>query len=215
MDKVRYGLLIPFTAVTLAATGCSHRIPDSRSVGAGATLDAADFAEQAHPTPPPRELAIEILRRTRIFADTSIGYLGETSNQVLAFGVILGQSDADAIFKALLHDAEPPGQLYALCGLYFTDPSTFARTVIDYERLDDTVVTQMGCTRSRESISTIVKKAGANVVRLSSPADTTREWVRRNRKGLASGYALDISGGGYSARFKEFYESYQQRRPAA
>ena len=65
-------------------------------------------------------LATQILRETDAFASAAVGYAGLTSQQVLAWRLIYGRPDAESIFAALLGDATPAGQLYALAGLRFS-----------------------------------------------------------------------------------------------
>ncbi len=71
----------------------------------------------------------EVLLEAAAFEGTTIGAGGETPNAVFALQWMLAAPSADAAFKDLLERAGLPGKLYALCGLYWTDPSAFAAGV--------------------------------------------------------------------------------------
>ena len=72
------------------------------------------------------ELAYQKLLKTTTFKDRASDYKGNVYEDVQAFRVIMGQESADQAFKQLIKTATLPGQLYALCGLYFTDPNYFS-----------------------------------------------------------------------------------------
>ena len=66
----------------------------------------------------------EMLRDTRQFFDLCSHFPGplRVADNVLAWRAILAHPQADETFKRLLQSAGIHGQLYGLCGIYFTDP---------------------------------------------------------------------------------------------
>jgi hypothetical protein len=154
--------------------------------------------------PPSREQAIAILSRTDTFADTYVGFVGGASREACAFRTLIDQPDADRLFKGLLGEAHLAGRLYALCGLYFTDPPRFKKEIQPYRTSRDSVATFAGCIMGRQPIAKLVESSSPRVIRLADPSQTTEEWVARHIGPDGSrDYSLDIIGGGWPARFKE------------
>jgi hypothetical protein len=159
---------------------------------------------QQFPLPLTREQALLVLRKTNRFADVAIGYAGGPSTEACAFATLIREPDADAVFKALLRESRLAGQLYALCGLYFTDPGYFRQAVESYRESTEEVRTQMGCIIGHDSVGSLVESRHPQVVRLSSPEDTVQEWYLRNKERAEEGFVSDIIGGGYPATFRHF-----------
>src|SRR4051812_49734436 len=59
------------------------------------------------------------------FCSTMVGAGGAVPKVVSAFRTLVWDPAGDTAFKSLLKEAKPAGQLYALCGLWFTDPVAF------------------------------------------------------------------------------------------
>lgn len=154
--------------------------------------------------PVTRERAIEILMDTETFASTVVGEGGRASDQARAFARVFKEEDADALFKDLLQRAKLPGQLYALCGLYYTDHEHFLETLEDYHDRNDGVLTMWGCIGETKSVAEIIESSSAVAVRLQTPDENTDEWVARNKDGISGGIELDFVGGGYPALFRQF-----------
>ena len=134
------------------------------------------------------------------FEDDAIGFAAVPSKLVGALNVLLQEPNGDAAFKSLLLKAKPAGQLYALCGLYFTDYDAFKAGVEDRKFRLDFVVTQFGCIGSRRKASDIIALNDPKVVRLSSNKQSLDEWQKQHPE-VKDGYYLDISGGGYPRKF--------------
>ena len=146
--------------------------------------------------------AFDVLAAAGCFSDTHVGYAGKTPDEVKAFRTIIQSDNADALFKKILKEGTMAAQLYALCGLYYTDPAFFKEKVEKYKTLDDTVATMMGCTLSVDSVADLVEKDAPNVVRLESNTQTTREWAEKNKEKVKDGMFRDIAGGGWPDAFK-------------
>ena len=177
-----------------------------------AVITALAAVSSARPRPPKepsaaltREAAIQVLETTDTFAGVSIGFGGERSKESCAFAVVSRERDAAEIFRSLLGKASMAGQLYALCGLYSTDPDGFKEAVEPYRRSTDEVKTMFGCIGGRQKASGLVENTSPNTglrtVRLLSPKETLEGWIKRDNGGKRS-FMLDIYGGGYPTEFR-------------
>lgn len=144
--------------------------------------------------------AYRIVKKADKFYDSRVGYGGDTPEVVHAFQDLLNEKRADVAFKALLEKATLPGQLYALCGLWFTDPEEFKRKLPHYSRLKGEVPTMMGCIVDEDPISELVKSNHPGVVRLKGPNDSLKDWWKRNPN---ANTRYDIAGGAWPSNFKE------------
>lgn len=144
--------------------------------------------------------AYRMLKKTDKFYDYAVGYGGDTPEVVHAFQALLKESNADAAFKSLLKDATLPGQLYALCGLWFTDPAELKLHVERYRSLKTRVPTMMGCIVAEDSVSELVECKHPGTVHLRGPQDSLKEWWKRNR---SDNVRYDIAGGAWPSNFKE------------
>jgi hypothetical protein len=104
------------------------------------------------------EQAYEIIENTEIFAGSSVGFAGTTSEQVKAFRILLQEPDPDGVFKSLLDRATMAGQLYALSGLYFTDPQYLDGVSDRYLEMDDEVKTMFGCILGKNRVSGLIEQ---------------------------------------------------------
>jgi hypothetical protein len=89
-----------------------------------------------------------------------------------------------------------------LCGVYFTDHSFFLTVIEEYKNRSDYVEIMIGCVIMDMRVSRIVESNAPDVVRLSSPKQTIREWLKKNRAAAKNGYLCDIIGGGYPSSFR-------------
>jgi hypothetical protein len=64
---------------------------------------------------------------------------------VKAYRELLKRPQSDIAFKSLLKEATLPGQLYALCGVYYTDHSFFLTVIEEYKNRSDYVRTLFFC----------------------------------------------------------------------
>jgi hypothetical protein len=173
-----------------------------------AVITAVAAVSSARPRPPKepsgaltREAAIQVLETTDTFAGVSIGFGGERSKESCAFAVVSRERDAAEIFRSLLGKASLAGQLYALCGLYSTDPDGFKEAVEPYRRSTDEVKTMFGCIGGRQKVSALVENTSPRTIRLNSPKETLDAWVKRDPNHGQS-FFMDIYGGGYPAEFR-------------
>lgn len=86
------------------------------------------------------ELAYQKLLKTTTFKIHASDYRGKLYEDVQAFRVIMAQESAAQVFKQLIETATLSGQLYALCGLYFTDPNYFSFVSQRYKNSSKAVV---------------------------------------------------------------------------
>jgi len=116
--------------------------------------------------------------------------------------VLRREKDADAIFKDLLARANLAGQLYALCGIYYTDPDAFQHAIDGYRKRTDSVTTFSGCILSRTPVEGLIEHAGPRAVRLKGPSDTIDAWLKREGSSPQS-FFVDIVGGGYPVQLRD------------
>jgi hypothetical protein len=151
------------------------------------------------------------------FEDKAIGIAGRPSELVEAYCVLLKDSLADDAFKSLVMKATLPGQLYALCGLYFTDQIFFRSVVEKYRHSDESVNTLFGCIGGIMPVSMLVESKKPIIIDPTHPEQSLQthfeastkeftEWNSRKKKKKdekpPGGYQLDILNGGYSVWFR-------------
>jgi hypothetical protein len=146
--------------------------------------------------------AYDTLVVAKRFEGVAIGIDGHDSELVKAYRELLKQPLADEAFKSLLKKATLPGQLYALCGVYYTDHSFFLTVIEEYKNRGDYVEVMFGCLGGRMPVSEIVESKAPNVFRPSSPKQLISKWLRKILAVTEEGYLLDIVGGGYPSTFK-------------
>jgi hypothetical protein len=69
--------------------------------------------------------AFQTLTRAKIFNLGGIGFVLTMTEEEKAFRQLLDSPDSNRLFKSLLSEANPEGQMYALYGLYLRDPDAF------------------------------------------------------------------------------------------
>lgn len=142
----------------------------------------------------------ELLEANR-FEDAIIGRGGDLSDQARKFNILLGETNADAAFKAILENGTIAGKLYALCGIYFTDHEHFKVEVVKYKDTNETIETISGCLVSKEKVSKIVTSNEGNTAIIKSGETLENFWKSNDLS-----YSLDIENGGYPATFRYFAE---------
>ena len=148
----------------------------------------------------PEDLAqYKVLLNAERFTDDAIYAGGETPVEVVAWRHIFALPNARECFLMLAEHATLPGQLYALCGLYFLAPEQFAvlarRLSEDWREVD----TQMGCTGGFQAVAEIVTWRKSDRIVLDDSDQTIGEWVKAHPERRAM---RDISGGAYPSLFK-------------
>jgi hypothetical protein len=118
-------------------------------------------------------LAYDVLEKAEIFDGPN--YLGYFDNAA-AFRVIRKEPHADAIFKSLLRRGNVAGQMYALCGLYFTDHKKFESLIHKYEVRTDMVIVYMGDAGEEVPVGRLVKSRSPLAVRIKR-GQTPEEWA--------------------------------------
>jgi len=106
------------------------------------------------------------LKDAGTFKGSRVGYGGMTPPEVLAFRSLLGSSRSDCLYKRLLGEASTPGQLYALAGIYFTDPEGFAAAIQPYLESADQVETMFGCIVDKQVVSVIATSIASGALPL-------------------------------------------------
>jgi|WetSurMetagenome_2_1015567.scaffolds.fasta_scaffold157935_1 hypothetical protein len=131
------------------------------------------------------------------FEEEFIGFGAVPSSLVAACRALRAEPNADSAFKALLGEATPAGQLYALCGLYFTDHAYFQEKIAAYRNRGDNIPMQSGCLVLGQRMSAIIENSSPKAIRLGGPDDSLNEWMRKHPEQNNS----DIIGGGYPHMF--------------
>lgn len=156
---------------------------------------------------PPAELsakarkAYAVLAETPEFCGLLVGTDGATPTVLYAFRTLLAAPQADAAFKELLLEATQEGKIYALCGLYHTDPIHFEKVVQMYRTSDEPVNALFGCVSYTMTVGEIVeKKDGPAAVRRRDRKQSFETW----RKEMQSkNLGLDVIGGGWPSILAE------------
>ena len=162
--------------------------------------------------------AYETLLVAKEFEGKALGYSGSPSKLVEAYNIILKETSADAAFKSLLEKATLPGQLYALCGLWFTDNAFFRTTVENYRRSDKWVGTQFGCIIGGMPIAELIETENPAIIDINRPKESLdeyfaidtkayTEWTKRKKKKKTDvppkGHGIDILNGGYPVYLRD------------
>lgn len=143
--------------------------------------------------------AYNILLKAQRFEEGLIGYAAQLSKNVISLNDLAKEKEADAAFKSLLKNAELAGQLYALCGLYYTDYDFFKKEIQNYKEKEDSLETMSGCLVFSKKVLEIVNKNAKNVA-IISPQETMEDWWKKNK----GSYELDILHGGFPATFRHY-----------
>jgi hypothetical protein len=154
--------------------------------------------------PPPlgakARAAFEVLKGTPTFSSTTVGIAGITPREVFAFRDLLDDPQADAALKILLKEATPEGRLYAVCGLWFTDPAEFQAQVKLLEHTSMKVNHVDGCERGEERVNRLVWSNETGAVRLKDNKQTIKEWLETH-KPVTMYY--DVAGGAWSSLLRD------------
>ncbi len=142
-------LALLFVAVALSSTSCASR-------------------RHAHKMPPPvdplnpekswsSQEGMEHLIGVRSFAfGTNMD--GMTSDGEYAFRAVLKSPEAPTLFKTAYQQATVEGQLYALCGIRFTDRSSFSDYASPLRSQTRDVTTMSGSIDTNEPIASVVQR---------------------------------------------------------
>lgn len=145
------------------------------------------------------------------FRHTTEYYVLKTANtfgvggwNTFAFRRILARPHADAVFRDLLEHGSLAGQLYALSGLWFTDPEELKQRIKRYREMDDSVpdgdyggIPGCGTADTPPSVSSWVWKDTARAIRLDGHEDTITAWRARTGRHAVGVEYWDIGGGAW------------------
>ena len=140
---------------------------------------------------PQGQEAFQQLLTADAFEHVNVGYGGVLSDGVKAFRLLLWQPGADGAFKQLIARGRPAGQLYGLCGVYFTDHAYFVEAAERFRGITTPVPFQDGCIEMKTPVGKIVFSPEPNVIRLKWPEASLESWQRRVKQG---DFSEDISG---------------------
>ena len=135
------------------------------------------------------------------FEEEFIGFGAIPSDLVAACRALRAEPNADSAFKALLNEATPAGQLYALCGLYFTDHAYFLEKVEAYKSRGEDIPMQSGCLVLGQRMSAIIENTSPKAIRLGGPDNSLTDWMQKHPERNNS----DIFGGGYPHMFLKMF----------
>jgi hypothetical protein len=105
-------------------------------------------------------MAMKILRGATTIESAAVSDGGEPSCYVMAYRRMLQSPRADKQFKRLFATAETPaGRLYALAGLYWTDPEEFEGLLPRFLADEQTRVPQLfTCLGSEETVADVAAR---------------------------------------------------------
>ena len=142
------------------------------------------------------EADVATIRTMSVVSDGYDGEAGVTPESVYAFRRLVGAPRAKDLFAALLLEATPSGQLYALCGLFFTDAEAFRSALPAFENSDNEVPHQQGCTLSADTVGDMLYSPYRPVIHLE-PGESPDVWFARHPLKRKGGFHVDIAGGGF------------------
>jgi hypothetical protein len=94
---------------------------------------------------PTAEQAYKLLLNAECFAFGGTGFIAVPSQGELAYRAIARCTNALALFKATLTNANPHGQLYGLCGIREFEPASFQTQAEALRIANPKVLTMSGC----------------------------------------------------------------------
>src|SRR4029079_16579391 len=110
------------------------------------------------------------------FSSGRVGAAGILPEVIYAFRTLKEDPMADAAFKSLLTEAQPAGQLYALCGLWFTDPVAFKTEAERLKKANTQVDTLSGCVGMKKHMAELIESTDPGAVRLKSSKESVKDW---------------------------------------
>jgi len=180
-------LFLSVTLSTLAALSACETAPSSPRESVAAKL--SDSGREA----------FQMLLAAERFTDDAIYAGGVTPNEVIALRKLLKDPNAGAALEELERRETMPGHLFALCGLYYVDPSVFREQIETYRDKREIVFFQSGCEGIHDQpVAGLVDRGDGQAVRLV-PGQTNREWLKAH----VGSYRYDILGGGWPNLFRD------------
>ena len=167
----------------------------SSAIGQSCTAPAVSTGEM--------QAQFDILLTTESFGGT-FGFGPEPPANTTAFRELVGMPGSDTMFRDLLDRATLEGQMYALCGLWYTDHDYFLIALDDFRDVSEMITIQSGDMYYPTPVSGVVESASCDAVKLDHRGQTISEWIRDNLK-PGGNFITDIAGGGYPATLRFGY----------
>jgi hypothetical protein len=139
---------------------------------------------------------IALIREMSVISGVGTGSPGPISDSIHAFRRLVKAKEAKEIFSNLLKEATPEGQLYAMCGLFFTDKDTFKSALAIYENSEQKLSRHEGCVTFTETVGELIQSQRGVVMQLP-PGESTKRWFTEHPEYRQGGFAVDIAGGGF------------------
>jgi len=143
---------------------------------------------------PSADEAEHLLLAAMSFDDVAVGYDGHTPAAIYAYRALLRAPDGQDRFARIMEKGTAAGQLYALCGLFFLNPSAFVR---HFTRLGESrapVERINGCIAMTTSVRDAIARDDSAPV--MSHGGTIEEWRAMQAK------RLDVAGGSTCYRLR-------------
>lgn len=168
-------------------TSLPHSPPDSPpptvEIPAGLVLSAEGRA------------ALQTLSSAPHFGGWAVGAAGTPTPVVASFRTLLAEPNAREAFGFAVSNGSLAGQLTALSGLFFTDPTRFRAELPRFRARRETVpLLTAGCDPSGDVVAVATVVEAPNSVQLSGPDDDLFAWSQRNPN---RPIVYDIAGGSY------------------
>jgi hypothetical protein len=106
----------------------------------------------------------EMLRSAYTYSPLCVGFPLTVSRLAGFYRAVLAHPDADRHFKELLLSGGLAGQLYALAGIYFTDPAFFQKAITPYLESSDKVITGVGDLFAETEVRSLAAKIQGGVI---------------------------------------------------
>lgn len=160
-------------------------------------LIVVNLMSQAHATDVvDLKAAIVLIREMSVISGAGTGSPGPILDSIHAFRRLVKTKDAGEIFSNLLKEATPEGQLYALCGLFFTDKDAFKSALATYENSEQKLSRHEGCITFTETVGELTHRQGGVVMQLN-PGESTKRWFTEHTEYRKGGFTVDVAGGGF------------------
>lgn len=145
--------------------------------------------------------AYDYLVATQRFTDDAIYDGGALPKEVICVRILLQEPRAAQIFQELAYTGSMGTRLYALCGLYYADPTAFELEIPRIRETEALIEFQTGCsTLLNFPVKDLVDLGAGNAVRLESREQTIRAWKLEDEARFSLRY--DIAGGGFPNLFR-------------
>jgi hypothetical protein len=127
-------------------------------IGIGLQVWAQPSRLIVKPTP---EQAYKLLLDAECFAFGGTGFIAVPSQGELAYRAIARCTNALALFKATLTNANPHGQLYGLCGIRDFEPASFQKQAEALRIANPKVLTMSGCVSQYDFVTNVIDRIGS------------------------------------------------------